>query len=171
MTYQSLWPWRIQGQLWGAPVWGNLCVLSLFVLIGCATAYELPPLTAKHPAHPEAMTAPEPPLSTTLAYGSSDLPSPQPAIAMAQRQGSATHASAPEPSQTFVGEGKVIAVVPSSNQIVLEHGEIKGFMDAMTMGYRVDPPSLLEGVKAGDQIRFSIGAQQKAIIKIEKLHP
>jgi Cu/Ag efflux protein CusF len=71
---------------------------------------------------------------------------------------------------TAVGEGKVIAVVPSSNQIVVDHKEIKGVMDAMTMGYRIEPPSLLEGVQAGDNIRFTIDTQQKAIVKIEKMN-
>jgi len=78
---------------------------------------------------------------------------------MAQQQG----------QQTVVGEGKVIAVVPSSSQIVVDHKEIKGFMDAMTMGYRIEPPSLLKGVKTGDSIRFTIDTQQKAIVKIEKM--
>ena len=61
-------------------------------------------------------------------------------------------------------------MVPGSNQIVVDHKEIKGFMGAMTMGYRIEPPSLLEGVKAGDRIRFTIDTQQKAIVKIEKMH-
>jgi protein SCO1/2 len=77
--------------------------------------------------------------------------------------------SAQEAEHTVVGEGKVVAVVPSSGQIVVDHQAIKGFMDAMTMGYRVDPPSLLEGVQAGDPIRFTIDTQNKAIVKIEKL--
>ena len=42
-------------------------------------------------------------------------------------------------------------------------------MDAMTMGYRIEPQSLLEGVKTGDSIRFTIDTQQKAIVKIEKM--
>jgi len=42
-------------------------------------------------------------------------------------------------------------------------------MDAMTMGYRVEPPSLLEGLKSGDQVRFTIDVQNKAIVKIEKM--
>ena len=73
-----------------------------------------------------------------------------------------------EGQQTAVGQGKVIAVVPSSSQLVVEHGEIKGLMGAMTMGYKVDPPSLLEGLKAGDEIRFTIDTEKKAIVKIEK---
>jgi mono/diheme cytochrome c family protein len=70
---------------------------------------------------------------------------------------------------SVTGEGKVIAVVPASQQLVVEHGEMKGFMEAMTMGYKVDPPSLLGKLKAGDHIRFTIDTQQKAIVKIEKL--
>jgi Cu/Ag efflux protein CusF len=67
------------------------------------------------------------------------------------------------------GEGKVVATVPSSSQVVLEHGEIKGFMEPMTMGYRVEPPSQLEGLKSGDQVRFTIDIPKKTIVKIEKL--
>jgi Cu/Ag efflux protein CusF len=67
------------------------------------------------------------------------------------------------------GEGKVIAVVPSSNQIVLDHKAIAGVMDAMTMGYQVDPPSLTEGIQAGDAVRFTIDTEKKAIVTIEKM--
>jgi Cu/Ag efflux protein CusF len=143
--------------------------LSLFVCAGCAAAYTPPPLMPQHPAHPEAVTAPELPPSTTLAYGAADIPAPQPAITMAQHTGHGTPAAAPPGQHAVVGEGKVIAVVPGRNQIVVDHKEIKGFMDAMTMGYRTEPPSLLEGVKAGDSIRFTIDTRQKAIIKIEKM--
>jgi Cu/Ag efflux protein CusF len=130
-----------------------------------------------HPAHPEATAAPETPPSTTLAYGASDRPPPPPASGMAQSgmQHRVQHdmqgaqPSAQKAQHAVVGEGKVVAVVPSSGQIVVDHQAIKGFMDAMTMGYRVDPPSLLEGVQAGDTIRFTIDTQNKAIVKIEKL--
>jgi Cu/Ag efflux protein CusF len=146
--------------------WSAFFVLSLFVFAGCAAAYQPPPLTTRHPAHPEATAAPELPPSQTLAYGPADRPAPQPASVMAQRE---MPPSVQASLHTVVGEGKVVAVVPGSNQLVVDHKEIKGFMDAMTMGYRIDPPSLLEGVKAGDTIRFTIDKQQKAIIKLEKL--
>jgi Cu/Ag efflux protein CusF len=71
--------------------------------------------------------------------------------------------------RSVTGEGKVIAVVPANQQLVVEHEEIIGFMEAMTMGYKVDPPSLLAKLKAGDNVRFTIDTQQKAIVKIEKL--
>ena len=46
---------------------------------------------------------------------------------------------------------------------------IPGFMGAMTMGYPVNPPSLLHKLKAGDAVRFTIDTKQKAIIGIEHL--
>ena len=156
-------------RLLGIVTWSVSCSLSLFVFTGCAAAYTPPALTPQHPVHPEAMAAPAPPPSNTLAYGPSDRPSLQPAVAMAQHGGHGAHMAQQQSQQTVVGEGKVVAVVPSSSQIVVDHKEIKGFMDAMTMGYRTEPPSLLEGVKAGDSIRFTIDTQQKAIVKIEKM--
>ena len=148
------------------PISNLLLPFSLFVLAGCA-AYQLPPLPAQHPANPEAMAAPEQPPSKTLAYGPSDIPSSQPASRFAQ-EGQGYRPSDKEVQQDFAGTGKVIAVVPSSGQIVVEHGEIKGFMEAMTMGYRVEPPSLLSGLKPGDEVRFTIDVPKKAIVKIEK---
>ena len=155
-------------------------VCSLFILVGCAAAYTPPPLTTAHPAHPEGMAAPQRPPSTTLAYQPSDIPASQPLSRMAQSgmpqhgmpQGMHGARPAEQGGQhTVVGEGKVIAVVPAGNQIVIEHGDIKGFMDAMTMGYKVSSPSLLDGIKAGDAIRFTIDMQNKAIVKIERLNP
>jgi mono/diheme cytochrome c family protein len=70
---------------------------------------------------------------------------------------------------SVTGEGHVIAVVPASEELVVKHGPIKGFMEAMTMGYKVSPPSLLKPLKAGDSVRFTIDTAQKAIVNIEKL--
>jgi len=73
------------------------------------------------------------------------------------------------PKPKFVtGDGRVVALRPDKQQVVVEHGEIKGFMEAMTMGYKVAPPSLLDGIKSGDQVRFTIDVPKKAIVKIEK---
>ena len=141
-------------------------LLSVMLLGGCA-AYQLGPLSANHPAYPEAAAAPERPLSKTLAYTRADIPSPQPVSAMPEEQPGQQSAQAEQ--KTVVAEGKVVATVPNASQIVVEHGEIKGFMEAMTMGYRVDPPSLLEGLKFGDKVRFTIDVPKKAIIKIEKM--
>ena len=47
------------------------------------------------------------------------------------------------------GEGIVIVVLPNKDQIVIMHGRIKGFMDSMTMGYKVQSPSLFNGLNPG----------------------
>jgi Cu/Ag efflux protein CusF len=73
----------------------------------------------------------------------------------------------PKP-KSVTGEGTVISLRPEKQQIVLEHGEIKGFMGAMTMGYKADP-ALLKGVEPGDKVRFTIDTDARAITRIDKL--
>jgi Cu/Ag efflux protein CusF len=152
-------------------LWRVSFVMSLVALTGCAAAYRPPVLTTQHPAHPEAAVAPDLPPSTTLAYTSADLPSARPAMARSPHGTEGTSSSQHTGAHTVVGEGKVIAVVPASSEIVLTHGEITGFMEPMTMGYAIQPASLLAGVRAGDTVRFTIDTEQKAIVTLEKLHP
>jgi Cu/Ag efflux protein CusF len=71
--------------------------------------------------------------------------------------------------KSVTGEGTIVALVPQTQELIVEHEEIKGFMDAMTMGYKVSPTSLLKTVKAGDRVRFTIDTDKRAITKIEKL--
>jgi Cu/Ag efflux protein CusF len=129
------------------------------------------PLAANHPAHLEAPAAAEPAPSRTLAYSRADIPSGQPAspVAAVPHEGNGLRPSEVGSPPTVVGEGEVITTVPNASQIVVEHGEIKGFMEAMTMGYRVDPASLLAELKPGDKVRFTIDVQRRAIVGIEKL--
>jgi len=147
-----------------------LLFCALLFLTGCA-AYELEPLMTSHPAHPDATAVPVRPVSKTLAYTRADMPSAQPVstVAAGQEEERGARPAQAAAKETVVGEGKVIATVPSANQVVVEHGEIKGFMDAMTMGYKVNQPSLLEGLKSGDKVRFTIDVQKNAIVKIEKM--
>lgn len=51
----------------------------------------------------------------------------------------------------YIVEGTVVAV-NGTNEIVVDHHEIKGLMGAMTMPFDVDDPALLRGVVPGDQI-------------------
>ena len=150
----------------------KLPAVIFLVLLGCAP-YKLQPLTMDHPADPKALTAPAPPPSKTLAYTDADKPSAQP-VPMDMKmemmmEGRGTGADAIGALQTVVGEGSIVAVVASSGQLVLDHAAIPNFMDAMTMGYRVESASVLEGLKAGDPIRFTIDKEKKVIIKVEKL--
>jgi len=75
----------------------------------------------------------------------------------------------PTTAEFVKGSGKIIAVVPESKSIVIEHGVIKDFMDAMTMGYKVSSVSVLRGLKVGDRIEFTFDTKQRIVTKIDKL--
>jgi Cu/Ag efflux protein CusF len=53
--------------------------------------------------------------------------------------------------------------------MVVDHKEIPGFMAAMVMNYLVNPPILLEGLKPGQNIRFTIDEDQRAIVRVTPL--
>jgi mono/diheme cytochrome c family protein len=74
----------------------------------------------------------------------------------------------PKPN-VVTGEGTVVAVRPDRQQIVVEHGEIEQFMAAMTMGYKVSPPSLMDRVRPGDKVRFTIDTEARAITRLDRL--
>lgn len=141
---------------------------KVFIGLSACAPYQLQPLSLNHPANAQAVAAPSLPQSKTLAYSRADVSA---ALASASQSGHEGHHPAVEPAaqKTVMGEGKVIATVPSASQLVVEHGEIKNFMEPMTMGYRVEPSSLLEGLKAGDQVRFTIDVPKKTIVKIERM--
>ena len=140
--------------------------LTSLALAGCA-AYQPPALPVAHPANPDAPAAREAPASTTLAYTRADAEAVRAVTPAPSAHGD--HRAPGAMAKTVVGEGEVVATTPASGQIVVDHAEIKGFMDAMTMGYRTDPASLLTTVKAGDKIRFTIDIDRRAIVHIEKL--
>jgi mono/diheme cytochrome c family protein len=79
------------------------------------------------------------------------------------------HAQLRPKPKTVTGEGTIVSLRPDRQQLVVEHEEIKDFMEAMTMGYKVAPASLLTTVKAGDRIRFTIDTAARTITKIERL--
>ncbi len=67
-------------------------------------------------------------------------------------------------------EGVVRAILPEINVMVLTHGEIPGYMPAMTMGFRAASPKIHESVRVGDAVRFTVRGvpPNVAIITIEK---
>jgi len=71
---------------------------------------------------------------------------------------------------TYEGEGKVVSLQPKGPSIEIDHQEIKGLMPAMTMQFYVKDKSMLEGLKPGDLIAFSMdyGVGGLVITKITK---
>lgn len=51
-------------------------------------------------------------------------------------------------------EGKVEAV--QTDRLMVNHGKVEGYMDAMVMAYKVDKPDVLKKIKAGDQISATV---------------
>jgi len=49
-------------------------------------------------------------------------------------------------------QGRVLATSASNDQITVKHGEIPGFMPAMTMVYKLRSPSDLQKLRPGDEI-------------------
>ncbi|HEX5606973.1 MAG TPA: copper-binding protein [Candidatus Binatia bacterium] len=146
-----------------------LKLLITLILPGCAS-YQAQPLTVNHPAHPDAQAGVIASRSKTLAYTAADLASGAITRTAADSEGyDAHHARSASAPKTATGEGSVVAVVPATGQLVIQHGDIKDFMGPMTMGYPTEPASLLEGLKPGDKVRFSIDTEKKVIVKIEKL--
>ena len=144
--------------------------LASLMLAGCAS-YRPAPLASRHPAHPDSPAGAEPALSRTLAYTPADIPRVRavPTVTGTPHEAHGSRPADPGAAPAVVGEGQVVATVPGAGQLVVDHEEIKGFMEAMTMGYRTDPPSLLDGLRPGDRIRFTIDVQRRAITAVEKV--
>ena len=73
----------------------------------------------------------------------------------------------PTLAKSVTGVGNIVALVPQTQEVVIDHEEIKDYMDAMTMGYKVSSFSLLKGVKPGDRVRFTIDTNRRAITKMD----
>jgi protein SCO1/2 len=60
------------------------------------------------------------------------------------------------PEQRFHVRGEVRAIDLGARQIRIKHEEIPNYMAAMTMPFDIHNPSLLSGLKVGDQIGFEL---------------
>ncbi len=65
-------------------------------------------------------------------------------------------AAAVSAQQPVMANGEVTKVDKAGARLTLKHGEIKSMdMPPMTMSYRVADARLLEGLAAGDRVRFA----------------
>ena len=69
-------------------------------------------------------------------------------------------------TKLFEGIGTVVTVEAGKSRVVLDHEEIKDLMAPMVMSYQVMPPTLLENIKAGDKVRFTIDPDKRVIVGI-----
>ena len=66
---------------------------------------------------------------------------------------------APEPRQ-YELTGQVLAVRPERAEIVIKHEDIKGFMQGMTMPFKVRDKALLEGRQPGDLVTATLVVEE-----------
>jgi Cu(I)/Ag(I) efflux system protein CusF len=74
-------------------------------------------------------------------------------------------------AQSAPVDGQVQKIDPAQGKVTLRHAPIKNLdMDAMTMVFRIQDPAQLQGLKAGDKVKFEADRVngQITIIKIEK---
>jgi Cu/Ag efflux protein CusF len=73
----------------------------------------------------------------------------------------------------YRGTGVVRAGLPEVGILVVTHGDIPGYMPPMTMGFRTASPKILESVKPGDEVRFTLRGTlpNLAITAIDKTAP
>ncbi len=72
--------------------------------------------------------------------------------------------------RVYEGIGIIVEVDPSKSRLVVDHLEIKGYMAPMVMGFAVKPRSLLEGLKPGATVRFTIDADERVIVDLQPVH-
>ena len=84
------------------------------------------------------------------------------AIACAPRE-----TTEPEGPERFEGVGTVVAV--EEGFVLIDHEDIPGFMDAMTMSFPVGDASLLSGIEATDRVRFRVVVSEDGSYSIESV--
>jgi protein SCO1/2 len=59
-------------------------------------------------------------------------------------------------TRTYQLSGQILAVRAGTQEVLIRHGDIVGFMPGMTMPFRVQDPALLEGRTAGDLVSATL---------------
>jgi Cu/Ag efflux protein CusF len=77
-----------------------------------------------------------------------------------------TTSARPSGERHWSVEGIVRVVAPEINRIFIDHGDIPGLMEAMTMAFEPEEPSLLNGLKGGDRVRFTLQEKGKRILLV-----
>jgi protein SCO1/2 len=64
--------------------------------------------------------------------------------------------STPPDRRAYALQGQVLAVAPNRGEATIKHEDIKGFMPAMTMPYKVKESKLLDNITPGDLINATL---------------
>ena len=74
-----------------------------------------------------------------------------------------------EPTKQYQLTGQILDVKPATKEVLVRHGDIPGFMPAMTMPYKVEDATLLAGKQPGDLITATlvVGETEAHLSKID----
>jgi protein SCO1/2 len=74
------------------------------------------------------------------------------------------------PTKQYQLQGQILGVKPETNEVLVKHGDIPGFMPAMTMPYKVEDRTLLAGKEPGDLITATlvVGETEAHLSRIDK---
>ena len=75
-------------------------------------------------------------------------------------------AQTPAAKKPLTFNGKVEAVNETAKSLKVNGERVEGWMDAMTMDYKVDDPAMLKKLKAGDQILATVYEGDMVLHKI-----
>jgi protein SCO1/2 len=68
----------------------------------------------------------------------------------------ASCSSVPPQARQYELQGQILAVRPETSEVLIKHGDIKGFMPGMTMPFKVRDAQLLQQVEPGDFVTATL---------------
>ncbi len=71
--------------------------------------------------------------------------------------------SSPPTSEIYYDAVGTIITIINEDHVKIEHDEIPGFMDAMTMNFEVKDPSLLHNLEPGMEVRFRVAVADRDV--------
>ena len=82
----------------------------------------------------------------------------------------ATACNRTPPTKQYQLTGQILDVKPETKEVLVKHGDIPGFMPAMTMPYKVEDSTLLAGKQPGDLITATlvVGETEAHLSTIDK---
>jgi len=85
-----------------------------------------------------------------------DRVTPAQMIAAINAIGFRAHLQEPSDGQRLQGQGTVVGLDLQKGTVTVDHGEIKGLMPPMVTEFSVAAPEVLQGLKPGDTISFTL---------------
>ena len=78
--------------------------------------------------------------------------------------------SPPPKAQQYELRGQILAIKPEDGEVLIKHEDIKNFMPAMTMPYKVRETALLDGKAPGDLVKatLNVGGNDAWLSALEK---